>query len=109
MAETPHKAEKSVRKGNGQQAPREEAPRTSKVKFESFMPREEAVAYFEAIVTGLKKGRIQFKQGEATLALDPPAYLDISVKASRKEGREKIFFELGWRTDETSELTISSK
>ena len=78
-----------------------------KVKFESTMQRAEAVAYFQAIVEGLKQGSIQIKQGDKSLALTPPASLGLAVKASRKGDSQKISFELEW-TQTTSDLEITS-
>ena len=80
----------------------------TKVKYAGFMPREEAISYFESIVAGLKKGTIRLKQGEETLVLEPPSHLDIEVKAQHKGEKGSIAFEIAWRVSAESELTISS-
>lgn len=79
----------------------------AKLKFESAMPRDEAVAYFEAIIAGLRKGAIQFRRGEETLAVAPAGHVEIEVKASRKGAKESVSFEIAWRTEGT-DLTISA-
>lgn len=79
-----------------------------KVKFENAMPREEAVSYFQAILDGLKQGKLHFKQGDKTLAVTPADHLTIEVKASRKGLREKVSFELSWEHSEAQALEITS-
>jgi amphi-Trp domain-containing protein len=80
----------------------------STLQFRSFIPRDEVVAYFEAIVSGLKNGQVHFKQGEHALLLEPPGHLDMHVKASRKGPKHKILFEIIWRDESSDALTISS-
>lgn len=84
----------------------EAAPSSAKLRFKSTMAREEAAAYFEALVKGLKKGSIHFKQGDESVDLDLASFIKVDVKASRKGSRETVAFELSWRTDDGSELTI---
>lgn len=104
----PEATGESQRENGGAASSEEARPDKAKLSFESFLPREEAVAYFEAIVAGLKKGAIQFKQDEESVTMNPPSHLDIEVKASRKKGRERISFEVSWRAEEGSDLTIVS-
>lgn len=79
------------------------------VKFHSMMPLEEAVSYFEAIISGLKKGAVCFKQGDQNLQLEPPSYLAVEVRAGRKKGKEKISFEIEWQCAGDAQLTISAE
>jgi amphi-Trp domain-containing protein len=79
-----------------------------KFKFESTMRREEAVAYFEAIVSGLKQGSLHFKQGDRSLTVNPSSVVEIEVKAAKKGSDAKLSFELAWSADGDSELEISS-
>ena len=80
----------------------------TKLSFERRMEVEEAVAYFEAIVAGLKKGSIQFRRGEQQLDLSPSSQVRVKVKATSKGSKEKLEFELGWETapDDASDLEI---
>lgn len=102
--------ESSVSKTSSKTAgKKDEAPQKTEVRYEGTMPLEEAVSYFEALLAGMRKGTISLKQGEKQLALAPPAFLDVEVKAVRKKEKEKISFELTWRTKSSSELTISAQ
>ncbi|MCA8917493.1 MAG: amphi-Trp domain-containing protein [Planctomycetes bacterium] len=79
------------------------------VEFEAPIQREEAVSYFETLVAGLKKGSIHLRQNDEELTLTPPAQLEVKVKASRKKDKEKLSFEIVWRTANASELLILSE
>lgn len=74
-----------------------------KVSFEATMELEEAISYFEAIVSGLKKGAIDFRQGEDHISLAPASTLKVKVKASSKKSKGKVSFELAWREAEEEE------
>jgi amphi-Trp domain-containing protein len=83
--------------------PDDEAPKRrgkGKIKFESVMQRSEAVAYFGALVDGLRHGQLQFRSGEENLALSPTDQVAVEVKASKKGDKERIAFELEWRNPE---------
>lgn len=79
-----------------------------KFKFESTMRRDEAVAYFEAIVAGLKQGTIHFKQGERSLTVSPAPHLEVSVRASKKGKEQSVSFDIAWRPEHEAELEITS-
>jgi len=85
---------------------RSEKSGKAKLQFESMLARDEAASYFEAIVKGLRKGSIHFHQSDDSVTLSPAEHVGVEVKASQKNGREKLTFELMWRTDRGSELTI---
>jgi amphi-Trp domain-containing protein len=111
----PKKAIKKQKATRPEKAKVEAAGRTklgkSRVKFESSLSRLEAVTYFDAIVAGLKKGALNFKQGEDAVAFSLPDHVEIEVKAERKKGRENISFDITWHAKETAdgdELKISS-
>ena len=69
--------------------------------------REEATAYFEAIAAGLRRGSLLFRRGEDQLALSPAPHVEVQVKASGKEHKAKVSFELSWSTHGPSDLEIS--
>ena len=71
-------------------------PKKVKINYEATMPRDEAVSYFEAIVGGLRSGRLEFKQDGDSLILSPPDQLEIEVKAQSKGDKAKIVFEIAW-------------
>lgn len=79
-----------------------------KFKFESTMRREEAVAYFEAIVSGLKQGILHFKQRDRALTVNPASVVDVEVKAAKKGKEARISFEISWGPRHETDLEISS-
>ncbi len=79
-----------------------------KIKFESTMQRQEAVTYFRALVDGLETGHLHFKQGEESLELDPSGPVAIELKASVKGDRQKVSFELEWRTSSEGPFNIET-
>ena len=92
---------------NDQAMDSEGKPVKSKIKFENKLPREEAVAYFEAIVESLKIGTLSFTQGDDSVELAPGEMVSFEVKASKKGSKEKVAFELEWDTKE-KKLEIST-
>jgi amphi-Trp domain-containing protein len=82
-------------------------PKKLKIDFEASMPRNEAISYFEAIIGGLRSGRLEFKQGDQTLVLNPPDRLEIEVKAQSKGDKGRVVFEIEW-SDEHRALEISN-
>jgi amphi-Trp domain-containing protein len=107
MSEAPkgsEKSDKELARANGA------AKQPSKVKFETVLAREEAVSYFEALIEGLRKGTIQLKQGNDAITLKPGPKVAIEVKAGRKAEKERISFEIEWRTEEAAnaDLKISA-
>jgi amphi-Trp domain-containing protein len=78
----------------------------ARIKYVNCMPRDEAVAYFEAVIAGLRKGAIEFRRGDSKVAISPAEQVDIEVKASRKHDRESVSFEISWRRGEDPELSI---
>ena len=77
-----------------------------KIKFASVMQRAEAVAYFSALVDGLRHGRLQFRQGMESVALEPSAQVAMEVKASRKGDKERVTFELEWKRPPREPLEV---
>lgn len=83
-----------------------ETSQDGKLSFDSYMTREEAVAYFEAIVKGLKAGEIHFRRNEQELTLAAGTHVDVEVKASRKGKKQKVEIGLSWRTEKPADLLI---
>lgn len=77
----------------------EDEKKTDKVEveFEAVMSRDDAVAYLEAIVVGLKKGEVTVTHGGRELAFTIPSAVEVEVEASRKGDKEELSFELSWR------------
>jgi amphi-Trp domain-containing protein len=79
-----------------------------RIKFESVMQRGEAVAYFGALVDGLRHGRLQFRHAEENLSLEPAEQVSVEVKASRKGDKERVAFEIEWRRAPRGRLEVNS-
>ena len=103
------KAEKKREKEEKKHKKDKDKSQAVQIRFDSPMALEEAVAYFEAIAAGMKKGRINLRQGDRTLGLTPPSHLQVRVKGSKKEDGEKLAFQISWSPPAASELTISSE
>lgn len=86
---------------------KEDEPKKLKIEFEASMPRDEAISYFEAVIGGLRSGRLEFKQDDQTLVLNPPERLEIEVKAQSKGDKGRIVFEIEW-SNEHRALEISN-
>jgi amphi-Trp domain-containing protein len=82
--------------------------RKGKINFESVMQRTEAVAYFGALVDGLRHGRLQFRLGDESLSLEPTDQVQVEVKAQKKGDKERVSFELEWRLSAKKTLEVSS-
>lgn len=78
----------------------------AKIKFASVMQRGEAVAYFSALVDGLRHGRLQFRHGVDSVALEPSEQVAIEVKAARKGEKERVSFELEWKRPPREQLEV---
>jgi amphi-Trp domain-containing protein len=101
------KKSKKKKKKKDKDKDKGDKPEKIKISFEASMPRNEAVSYFEAIVGGLRSGRLEFKQGDKTLILNPPDRLEIEVKAQSKGTKGSVVFEIEW-SDENRPLEISN-
>jgi amphi-Trp domain-containing protein len=77
-----------------------------KIKFSAILQRAEAVAYFAALVDGLRHGRLQFRHGDEMVALEPSEQVSVEVKASKKAEKERFSFELEWKRPERDRLEI---
>jgi amphi-Trp domain-containing protein len=78
------------------------------IKYERQMEREDAVTYFTSLVSGLKKGAIQFKQGKDAVVITPSDLVDVEIKAQTKGRREKVMFEISWLSTKNQGISISS-
>ena len=56
----------------------------------------QAYAYFEAIVAGLKKNKVEVTKEDKSIVLEPQEQLIVEVKASTKPERSKISFKMSW-------------
>jgi amphi-Trp domain-containing protein len=79
----------------------------AKIKFAAVMQRSEAVAYFAALVDGLRHGRLQFRHGDESVTLEPTEQVTVEVKAAKKGDKERVAFELEWKRTARETLEVN--
>ena len=77
------------------------------IEFDATMSRGEALSYFEAIVAGLKSGRLEFRQEGDAVVFNLPERVEIEIAAKLKGDKGKIEFGIEW-SKKTRALEISS-
>ncbi len=75
----------------------------NEVKFEGVMDRSQVVTYLEDVISSLKKGQICVRQDEQFVTLCPGRMIDVEVKASTKNDKEKFEIELKWHREDLQE------
>lgn len=80
--------------------PKSRRKKKGSIKYKSHAKRDEVASYFEQIVAGLGKGTIRFESGKKEIVVSPGASCEIEIKARRKGRKERVRFEISWRTDE---------
>jgi len=108
VAKRARKAIENARKQTQKQS-RKQNRKKSKIEFDGRMPREEAVAYFEALVAGLKSGLVQFKQGKETIVVNPSETVDVDIRARTRGREESVTFELSWIAEPSSSFSVTSE
>ncbi len=68
----------------------------AKIQYRNQMHIDDAIAYFEAIVAGLKKKKVEVTKEDKSIVLEPQEQLIVEVKASTKPERSKISFKMSW-------------
>lgn len=78
-----------------------------KFKFDSELEGAEVATYLEALADGIRRGRLQLKQGDRALTLSPTTGpVCIELKAARKKDKQKIELELSWTVPPEVELSV---
>lgn len=80
---------------------------------ELHMALPELVSYLEALVNGLREGRVYLQQGEQSVDLCPSQSVTLEIEAKQKKDKDKISIEMSWRRNpvregRSPELQISS-
>lgn len=70
----------------------------SKLNYRGNMPIDEAVAYFEALTNGLKRGTVTLRQGSETMHIQLGSEVDLEIKATSKKRKGKLTFAISWWT-----------
>ena len=64
---------------------------------ESLEDTESVVRYLEALLEGLKRGRVELEQDDESFELHPQGLVNFQVKAKRKGERSKLRLKLQWK------------
>lgn len=64
---------------------------------ESLQDRESIVAYLETLTAGLRSGRVEIRQGEEELILEPDGLLTLGIRAVHKRDRTRLDLRISWR------------
>lgn len=75
------------------------------LKAELQMALPELIHYLEAIVDGLRQGRVYLEHGGEVVGLNPSGTVTLEVEAKQKKDKEKLTFEVSWKRDETADLS----
>jgi amphi-Trp domain-containing protein len=71
----------------------------AKAKLEQRMAAAQALDYLEAVLAGLRSGRLRLGRGQEALGLALAGQVDLEIKAGVKKGRAKCALSLEWETD----------
>ena len=68
-----------------------------KFVFESMQDAESIRAYLEAVMEGLRKGRLVVAAGKEEFTLQPAELLTFAVKARKRGGSGRLSLTISWR------------
>ena len=71
-----------------------------KFVFESMQDAESIRAYLEALMDGLRKGRLLVSAGQEEFVLQPAELLTFAVKARKRGGSGRLSLTISWRCPE---------
>jgi amphi-Trp domain-containing protein len=83
-------------------------PSDQKVKFKTRGDTLEIVTYLEALMSGLRDGRIEIAQASDRLTLTVGSPIKFEVSAQKKLRRERICVELSWPAVKCAGATVST-
>jgi len=82
------------------------------VAHRSLLERAEATALIENVVAGLKAGKVNVEHGDKKVTVEPPAVVDVRVKAQQTWKTEELTIRVRWprieETEDSAPLTITS-
>lgn len=78
------------------------------------MALPELITYLEALVNGLRDGRVYLQHGDQVVDLCPSHSVTLEIEAKQKKDKDKVSIEMSWRRSairdgQTPELEISSE
>lgn len=69
------------------------------LEFTTRLTREDVAGVIEALVEGLKNGRLKIHKSDEVLEMDVPRVIDLEVEAKVSHERAKFEIEVSWRTN----------
>jgi amphi-Trp domain-containing protein len=69
------------------------------LEFTTRLTREDVAGVMEALVDGLKDGRLKVHKSNDALELDVPRVIDLDVRATVSHERAAFSIEVSWRTN----------
>ena len=81
------------------------------IEFTTRLTREDVAGLIEALIEGLKDGKLKVKKSDDVLELDVPRVVDLEIEASIDDERAEFEIEVSWRTNraENPDLPLSAK
>jgi hypothetical protein len=71
------------------------------IEFATRLTRADVAGLIEALIEGLKDGKLKIKKSSEELELDVPRVVDLEIEASIDDERAEFEIEVSWRTNRT--------
>ena len=68
------------------------------VELKKVMELSNVVEYLEALVEGLKAGKVVVEKGGKYISLSPPSVMEVEIEAKQKKEKAKFSLELSWKS-----------
>lgn len=86
---------------------------SNKLSLNTVMEKDEATAYLDNLISGLRKGTVSVQVGESHVLLEPTGEVSFGIEAVQKEDKGWIEIRLSWKRPEEEperpQLRISDK
>jgi hypothetical protein len=69
------------------------------IEFSTRLTRADVAGLIEALIEGLKDGKLKIKKSSEELELDVPRVVDLEIEASIDDERAEFEIEVSWRTN----------
>ena len=68
------------------------------IELKKVMELPNVVEYLEALVEGLKAGKVVVEKGGKYISLNPPSVMEVEIEAKQKKDKAKFALELSWKS-----------
>ena len=68
------------------------------IELKKVMELSNVVEYLEALVEGLKAGKVVVEKGGKYISLSPPSVMEVEIEAKQKKEKAKFALELSWKS-----------